>query len=100
MGPPLFNSEWDWNWNNGEKMKKTGLKDRGGLDIYEGEVIMTGMRRDDHAGWTKERVVRMKRPWSQFWKPIEWALENPDTPRDGLMQMQSDEQLRQKLSNI
>ncbi len=82
------------------KVKKTGLTDRSGQDIFENEVILAGMRFDDPNGWTKERVVRLPRPWYKFWKPIEWVLENPDRPRDGFMQMPRDSRLRQKLSRI
>lgn len=79
-------------------MGKTGLVDRNGDDILEGEIIMVGMREGDPKGWTTEQVVRIS-PWWRFWNK-EFALVNPQRPRDGVMEMQRNPKLRQKLSNI
>jgi len=79
-------------------MKKTGLKDRNGQDIFENEIILVGMRRDDARGWTEEMVIR-KNPM-KWWKPWEkpiWILSNQIGEE---MEMQTDQQLRQKLSRI
>jgi len=79
-------------------MRKTGLKDAQGLDIYENEIIRVGMRVADPGGWTSERVVNARKGWRRWLlKPV-WLLENPSRPDDGLMDMQKDERLRIKVN--
>ncbi len=84
-------------WLRGGEMKKTGLKDRNGQDIYENEIILVGMRRGDKAGWSEERVINLRTGWRKYFlKPV-WALTNQ---RDEIMDMQNDQELRQKLSDL
>jgi len=67
----------------------TRLFDKDGLPIYEGDLLRTGMRRDDDAGWTTEIVA-----WQESCN--EWALlPAPANFGHEFMQMQHDQELRQ-----
>lgn len=75
-------------------MKKefTGLLDKDRDRIYNGDLILSGMRRGDANGWTTERVRKLRkkyRPWN-----YEWVLADPKTGE--LMEMQWDQELRIK----
>jgi len=63
----------------------TGFKDAKGQRIFDGDILETGMRRDDPKGWTTEKVV-----WGNLDK--EWLLEDLKTGEK--MQMQYDKRLR------
>lgn len=65
----------------------TKLFDANSLPIYEGDIISTGMRRGDDAGWTEEVVA-----WQESCN--EWALLPMPNFGHEFMQMQHDRQLR------
>ena len=65
----------------------TGLVDRHGHPIYEGDYLHVGMRREDPSGWTTEVVA-----WNKQSK--EWGLLDMKT-RTEFMQMQHDPELRE-----
>lgn len=79
------------------KKRFTGLFDMKGHRIYEGDIIMVGMRQGDHRGWTAEKVVSKPKKLWKFWEKKEWVLVNPNRPKDGFMQMQNDPLLRKKI---
>lgn len=60
----------------------TGYFDHKGVPIREGDILLSGMRRGDPSGWTKERVD---------WNGKEWVLSDLKTGER--MQFQYDERL-------
>lgn len=67
----------------------TGLMDRRGVEIRNGQLIRAGMRRGDPTGWTVERVMR---------RAGEWVLCDPMTGER--MEMQQDPELREIVPEI
>ncbi len=71
--------------------KKIGLKDRNNKDIREGDILFSGMRKNDANGWTHEIVT-----WNE--DSQEYDLANRD--RTMYMHMQKDQSLRIIRGNI
>lgn len=82
---PIFHCDKD------ELMQYTGLLDKNGKEIYEGDILRSGMRRGYSGGYTNDQVV-----WGE--KSGEWLLADLKTGEK--MQMQNDPKLREVIGNI
>jgi hypothetical protein len=78
-----------------KKRESTGLLDKNMNRIFTGDWILSGMRRGDPSGWSKERVVRKRSKLKSLFMSEDWCDWCLVNELGETMDMQLDQELRE-----